>query len=152
MMDVVPNDSCLVFCSTRKNCESVALLLTRVMFRCLFFCTFFINQSFLFYDLKKLYRFISSVKEHKVKGKEQLLDALKFEGELCPILAKTIKFGVAYHHSGLTSEERKLLEEAFRDGTLCVLCCTSTLAAGVNLPARRVGLYNFLKIPFSFSI
>jgi POLQ-like helicase len=33
VMDVVPNDSCIIFCSTKKNCENVALLLTRVLFR-----------------------------------------------------------------------------------------------------------------------
>ena len=53
-------------------------------------------------------------------------------------LSNAIKGGVAFHHAGLTGKQRNMIEQAFKDRLLKCICATPTLAAGVNLPARRV--------------
>ena len=53
-------------------------------------------------------------------------------------LASCVKYGIAFHHAGLTSEQRHYVESNFRSGNLKVIVATPTLAAGINLPARRV--------------
>ena len=82
-----------------------------------------------------LCRELLDVKKEERKHLLQFLQSIT--NGVCKILSVTILYGIAYHHSGLTMDERKLLEEAYSTGVLCLLCCTSTLAAGVNLPAKR---------------
>jgi helicase len=53
-------------------------------------------------------------------------------------LAECVRSGVAFHHAGLRSGHRAAVERAFRDRKIACLCATPTLAAGVNVPARRV--------------
>ncbi|NXC99512.1 HELQ Helicase, partial [Certhia familiaris] len=112
--EVIPKYSCLIFCPTKKNCENVASMVCKY--------------------LKKEFR------AHRENEKQDLIKNLKSigNGTVCPVLKQTIPFGIAYHHSGLTNDERKSIEEAYSSGVLCLLACTATLAAGVNLPARRV--------------
>ena len=53
-------------------------------------------------------------------------------------LADAVESGAAFHHAGLARDHRSLVEEAFRDRLVKVVCATPTLAAGVNTPSRRV--------------
>ncbi len=53
-------------------------------------------------------------------------------------LARAVERGAAFHHAGLSSTQRSLVEDAFRRRDIKVVCATPTLAAGVNTPSRRV--------------
>ncbi|HID19593.1 MAG TPA: DEAD/DEAH box helicase [Methanophagales archaeon] len=58
-------------------------------------------------------------------------------------LAEMVRFGVAYHNSWLHPEQRRALEDSFRNRILKVICCTPTLAMGVSLPAKMVLIRNY---------
>ncbi|TKX70216.1 DEAD/DEAH box helicase [Halorubrum sp. SP9] len=53
-------------------------------------------------------------------------------------LADCLRAGVAFHHAGLRSGHRSVVEAAFRERDVACICATPTLAAGINVPARRV--------------
>ncbi|XXG94669.1 putative PHD type zinc finger protein with BAH domain-containing protein [Hypoxylon texense] len=71
-----------------------------------------------------------------------LADLRSLSTGLDPNLAETVPSGVAFHHAGLTTEERDLIANAYDNGVLKILTATCSLAAGINLPARRVILHN----------
>lgn len=53
-------------------------------------------------------------------------------------LKSSIAVGLAYHHAGLSIDDRERVEKAYRDGLIQILLSTNTLAMGVNLPAHTV--------------
>ncbi|WP_396613201.1 DEAD/DEAH box helicase [Haloferax sp. S1W] len=79
-------------------------------------------------------------------AEEDLSPASDLGGELSELggtatgtrLAECASTGVGFHHAGLRSAHRAAVETAFRERRLAVICATPTLAAGVNVPARRV--------------
>ncbi len=69
---------------------------------------------------------------------KKVLATLPEATKTCKRLAKCIRGGSAFHHAGLMPKQRRLVEQGFRDNIIKVISSTPTLAAGVNLPARRV--------------
>ncbi|KAG5899170.1 hypothetical protein JTB14_029004 [Gonioctena quinquepunctata] len=116
--------SILIFCPTKNWCENLAQQIS----------TAFLKIGSCNNDWGELLR--SQLNTTLIM---ELLEQLKY----CPVgldevLRRTVSFGVAFHHAGLTMDERDIIEGAFRNGALRVLVATSTLSSGVNLPARRV--------------
>ncbi len=54
------------------------------------------------------------------------------------ILAELLKHGVAYHNADLDWDQRDVIERGFRKSEIMIVCATTTLAVGLNLPARNV--------------
>lgn len=104
----------LVFCSSRAGAERMAMLISDAM-----------PTTDITPDIWD--------KRQELLASLRALDA-GFEASF----SQTILRGVAFHHAGLTVEERCMVAEAYDAGTLKVMVATCSLAAGINLPARRV--------------
>ncbi|KAL0632288.1 hypothetical protein Q9L58_008851 [Maublancomyces gigas] len=102
----------LVFCESRRRCEDMSLLLIKFMPRC-----------------------DDNTRERRM---EVVRDLATTTTGLDFVLERTVPAGVAFHHAGLTTEEKDLIADAYDRGLVKIICCTATMAAGVNLPARRV--------------
>lgn len=82
------------------------------------------------------------------RAKELIADG--DDTELTRNLAFAVGNGVAFHHAGLNPASRKIVEDSFRDGLIKVLTATPTLAAGVNLPARRVIISSITRYDYEY--
>jgi ATP-dependent DNA helicase HFM1/MER3 len=60
----------------------------------------------------------------------------------CNELQELISHGVSFHHAGLDTQDRAAIETGFLRGQISVICCTSTLAVGINLPCQLVVIKN----------
>ncbi|MDD1721408.1 MAG: DEAD/DEAH box helicase [Euryarchaeota archaeon] len=74
-------------------------------------------------------------KKHNLATAESERLALRIKSRS---LSETVRHGIGFHHAGLPKDDRDLVEEAFKSGHVKILISTSTLAWGVNLPARVV--------------
>ena len=89
-------------------------------------------------QLKKKNSFTSQKLIELESLSNKILKILSTPTKQCRRLAKCVEMGIAFHHSGLISKQRHLIEESFKSGLIKVISSTPTLAAGLNLPAYKV--------------
>lgn len=89
---------------------------------------------------KRVKKRLSKEDPQRLVRLEELAQRLsgRSQSRLAEDLSASLSGGVGFHHAGLTHAQRKEVEAAFKEGDLVALTATPTLAAGVNLPARRV--------------
>ena len=123
----------LVFCSSRAGCQATASLICEAM------------------------PTRQEVDQNTLSRRIEVLTSLRSIGALDEVLSKTIVQGVAFHRessdlymcacfilssetldAGLTTEERNIIADAYDQGIVKIIVATCSLAAGINLPARRV--------------
>ncbi len=61
-------------------------------------------------------------------------------------LAESLRKGVAFHYGPLPSSVRVMIENLVKEDLIRFIACTSTLAEGVNLPAKNLFLKNPLQV------
>lgn len=128
-MDSITNDGgqSLVFAETRKRTVSLAKKTSDIVLK-------------------------SLDKSSKLSAQKIGAEILKQgdDTELNRTLSSTVTKGVGFHHAGLGLKSRQIVEDAFRKGIIKILFATPTLAAGVNLPARRVVITSIFRYDYEY--
>lgn len=128
---IVDGHSVLVFCPTKNWCEKLAETIARHFAEIGNLALqegnhntvqgggFVKASALLTFDYAALKEVMEQLKRTQVG-----LDA---------VLSRMVPNGVAFHHAGLTFDERDIIEGAFRQGSIRVLVATSTLSSGGSI-------------------
>ena len=119
------NKQAIIFCSSKKSSESTA---------------------------KDIIEHLPNKKDRIMdKLAKQISDSLQEPTTQCIDLSLCVRKGCAFHHAGLTNEQKHLIEKHFKNGDIKIICSTPTLAAGVNMPAFRTIIKSLTRYNGSWS-
>jgi helicase len=113
---IVNGGQVLVFVNTRRSTVSVAIKLASI-----------IEKNLSDKEKENLQKILTVVKRER-------LELTSIDKKLFFCMQK----GVAFHNAGLSSIQRRVIEQGFKDRLIKCIVATPTLAAGINIPARRV--------------
>ncbi len=120
----------LVFVNTRRSTVSLANRLSKVIER---------NLS----DKEK-----KDLTDLLKKLKKELPEFTSVDEQLF----NCVKEGVAFHNAGLSSIQRRSIEQGFKNRLIKCIVATPTLAAGVNIPAQRVIIRDLWRYDLNFGM
>lgn len=124
------NGQVLIFVGTRRNAESTAKDITKLV------------SSKLHLDEKQQCNELA----------RKALKALPTPTSQCKLLSECLAAGVAFHHAGIESKQQKLIEQGFKhDRSLKVIVATTTLAMGIDYPAAWVIVKDLKRFQGHFS-
>ena len=103
------------------------------------------KQALVFVNTKKSAEKTAEEISKKLKGENEIylklaedaLNTLSKPTKQCERLAFCLRKGIAFHHAGLAQKQKDIIESNFKSGIIKIICCTPTLAYGVDLPAFR---------------
>lgn len=112
--DSLSKGQLLMFVNSRKNAQSSAFNMASI------------TEKFVTEEEKKE---LEKISEELVQQDNNMITRS---------LASCLRHGVAFHHAGMSSIARREVEKNFKRGIIKMIAATPTLAAGINIPARRV--------------